>query len=74
METNALHARDKHFRAGDERVENACSNFSHTHTASYQQLPTGLKCRDDCYSEYVTPTSYTYAMVFSAALNGLQVD
>ena len=43
METNVFCAEDKHFSALDECVENACSNFSHiqthTHTASYQQLP-----------------------------------
>ena len=27
-----LCAGDKHFNAGDKRVENACSKFSHTHT------------------------------------------
>ena len=26
---------DKRFSAGDERVENTRSNFSHTHTTSY---------------------------------------
>ena len=30
---------DEHFGDGDERVENALSNFNHTHTASYQWLP-----------------------------------
>ena len=39
LETNAFHAGDQHFSAGDEQVKNAGSNFSHTHTASYQQLP-----------------------------------
>ena len=29
----------KSFGAGDERIENVLLNFSHTHTASYQQLP-----------------------------------
>ena len=28
----------KCFSAGDEHIENPCSNFSHSHTASYQQL------------------------------------
>ena len=32
---NAFCASDKHFSAGNERVENARSNFTHTHTASY---------------------------------------
>ena len=32
LETDAFCAGDKHFSAGDERVENECSNFSHTHT------------------------------------------
>ena len=41
LETNTLLAEDEHFSAGDQRVENARSNFMqpHTHTASYQRLP-----------------------------------
>ena len=27
-----IRAGDQHFGAGDKRVENTCSNFSHTHT------------------------------------------
>ena len=38
-EMNAFRAGDEHFSARDERVENALSNFSHKHTASYQRLP-----------------------------------
>ena len=45
-------SRDEHlalemkvFCTGDEHVENTCSNFSHTHTASYQGLPTKLMPR-----------------------------
>ena len=34
-----VHPGDEHFIAGDERIENAYSNFSHTHTANYQWLP-----------------------------------
>ena len=33
-----VHPEDEHFSAGDERVENARSSVSHTHTASYQRL------------------------------------
>ena len=36
--TNALSASDERFSAGDERVQNVHSNFTHTHTASYQRL------------------------------------
>ena len=40
LDTHALCAvGDKLFSAGDKHVEKACSNFSHTHTASYQRLP-----------------------------------
>ena len=49
---------NKCFGAGDERVENTCSNFSHTHTEmitthrhSYHALV--------ITSEYATPTSNT---------------
>ena len=34
-----LCAGDEHFSAKDERVENAHSNFTHAHRASYQRLP-----------------------------------
>ena len=38
--TNALCAGDGHYSAGDERIENAHSNFTPTHiTASYELLP-----------------------------------
>ena len=36
--------------AGDERVGNTRSNFSHTRTISYQRLPNKTYPRDDCYS------------------------
>ena len=40
---NTFRAEDEHFSAGGKCAENACSNFSHTHTATcsymYQQLP-----------------------------------
>ena len=39
LETNTFCAGDEHFSAGDEHVENAWLIFSHTHIASYQQLP-----------------------------------
>ena len=41
MEMDAFSAGGKHFSAGDERVESAHSNFSHTHThtAIHQRLP-----------------------------------
>ena len=40
LDTQAFRAGgDEHFSAGDEHVANAHSNFSHTHTASYQRLP-----------------------------------
>ena len=36
--TNTFCTSDKLFSAGDEPIENAHSNFSHTHTASYQRF------------------------------------
>ena len=32
LEINAFHAGDEYFSTGDERVENARSNFRYTHT------------------------------------------
>ena len=32
LETNAFHAGDEHFSAGNECIENVRSNFSHAHT------------------------------------------
>ena len=49
LETNAFNAGgehfstgDEHFSAGDEHVENARSTFSHTHTHSYERLPSRI--------------------------------
>ena len=40
LEMNEFHAGDEHYSAGDERVENAIrASATHTHTSSYQQLP-----------------------------------
>ena len=41
LEMDVSRAGNEHYRAGDECIEHACLNFSHTHTAtcSYQQLP-----------------------------------
>ena len=39
---NTLWASDKHFITGDEQIEKECSNFSHTHRASYQRLLTKI--------------------------------
>ena len=36
LETNAFHAGNGHFSAGDERIEIVHSSLSHTHAASYQ--------------------------------------
>ena len=38
--TNVFCASNESFSVGDELIENACSKFTHTHTASYQQLST----------------------------------
>ena len=56
LEMNAFHAGDEHFSAGDERVENACSSFSHTHT--HTQLATydfQAECQDYCFSNRYLP-------------------
>ena len=88
QETNTFCAGGEHFSAGDECVENAHSNFSHTQTASYQQLPNRPWVEMIATHKYSPPktggithlrvyaasTSCTYAVAFSAGLNGLQVD
>ena len=61
LEMNVVHAGDKYFSAGDERVENACSSFSHTHTHTHSYLPATSKqnlCQDDCYSHSYLPPKW----------------
>ena len=84
---NVFYACDERFGTGDELVKNAHSNFSHTHTASYQRLsnrtylemiashrysPSKMGGSYHVFvlaSNYATPTSYIYAIAFSAGLN-----
>ena len=42
LETNVFLSGDEHISAGDERVENACSNFSPMHTANYRAVGTKI--------------------------------
>ena len=78
------------FRTGDEHVENARSNLTHTQlaTSDFQTdlrqrwlvlTSTHLRKRAESRSRthlrvYATSTSYIYAIAFSARLNGLQVN
>ena len=70
LERNIFGARDEHFSAGDEHVENVHSNFSHTHTqlASYQQLPNRPNIDMIAFHRYSPPN----AIAFSVGLNGLR--
>ena len=54
LETNRFCAGDKCFSTGSECVENMPLNFSHTHTASYQQLPN----QTYMYVKMITSHSY----------------
>ena len=64
--TNLFCANAEHFHAGDEHIENKCSNLIHTHTASYQRLPhrySTLKTGGSFHAialttQWATPTSY----------------
>ena len=71
LETDAFCAGDKHFSAGDERVENECSNFSHTHTASYQRLPS--KAYVEMIASHSCSRSNTSAIMLWRSKRYLQV-
>ena len=62
LETNVLHIGDKRYNAGDERIENDCLNFSHTHTHTQLAAVTSRQnlCRDDRYSQVLTSKNGKY--------------
>ena len=52
LEANAFRAGDEYFSAGDTRIENARSSFSHIHAASlvYERLPSRIYVEIIVYS------------------------
>ena len=74
-------AGDEHFGAGDERVENTRSNFSHTHTASYQRLPNQPWVKVIATHKYSPPKTggitrsrtYMYLRVYATSTNNMYV-
>ena len=82
METHLFRAGGEHFSAGDEHIENMRSNFSHTDTASYQQLPNKPyvemiathRCSPPKTGSFTLTYSHVYAIALSAGINSIQVD